>query len=157
MPSASVPEPMMPSAWPGPAPRSQVPPAISRPRSVRLERMAPEPWLDCAWLSSASRRNWRSMALELSLKSSQPAATTRPTMTSPITTLPARLESFGPRCQNRTTAASDEMPAATRLEREPVRTNAAAPMAMKRSVSASHLKRRVKKNAQSMNGQQRTM
>ncbi len=49
------------------------------------------------------------------------------------------------------------MPAATRLEREPVRTNAAAPMAMNSSVSESQRSFRVKKNAQSMNGQQRTM
>ena len=49
------------------------------------------------------------------------------------------------------------MPAATRLEREPVRTNAAAPMAMKSSVSASQRSFRVKKNAQSMNGQHMTM
>ena len=66
----------MPSACPGPAPRSQVPPAICRPRSVRLERIAPEPLLDSAWLSSASRRNCRSMSLELLLNSSQPATTT---------------------------------------------------------------------------------
>ena len=77
------------------------------------------------------------MSLELLLKSSQPATTTSATITSPMAILPVRLESLGPRCQKRTTAASDEMPAATRLEREPVRTNAAAPMAMKSTVSAA--------------------
>ena len=37
----------------------------------------PEPLLASAWLSSASRRNCRSMSFELLLKSSQPATTTR--------------------------------------------------------------------------------
>ena len=70
MPRALVPEEMMTSAWPGPAPRRKLPPAICRPRSVRLVRIAPDPSFASAWLSSASRRNWRSMSLELSLNSS---------------------------------------------------------------------------------------
>ena len=113
----------MTSAWPAPAPSRRLDPAISRPRLVRLERMAPEPLFCSAWLSSDSRRNCRSMSLELLLKRSQPAAATSATTTRAITSLPVRLESFGARCQKRATAASEEMPAATRLEREPVRTN----------------------------------
>jgi hypothetical protein len=69
--------------------------------------------------------------------------------------LPVRGEKRALRCQNRTTAARVEMPAATRLEREPVRTNAAAPSRMSRTSRASQRSFLVKKKAHSMNGQQK--
>ena len=69
MPRAVVPDETMRSAWPGPAPSRKVLPAIWKPRLVRLVRISPDPLPACAWLSSASRRNWRSMSLPELLKS----------------------------------------------------------------------------------------
>ena len=86
--------------------------------------MAPDPVFDCAWPISTSRRNCRSMEFWESLRRSQPPATRMSTMTTPTASLPVLRESPGPRCQKRRMAASDEMPAASRLDRDPVRTKA---------------------------------